>query len=78
MECNKRRRDKQLKKLIKPAQGFIIITCIFAVIFFFGRFGALDLDTITPFAAVAGLIISGLYIWGGYAVFKVLGEVNEN
>lgn len=73
-----KRRDKRLKKLIKPAQGFIVITCIFAVIFFFGRFGALDLDTITPFAAVIGCLLSGLYIWGGYAVFKVLGSVNDN
>ena len=67
-----------MKKLIKPVQGFIVITCIVAVLYFIGRFGALDLDTITPFAAVIGCLLSGLYIWGGYAVFKALGSCNDN
>lgn len=67
-----------MKKLIKPAQGFIIITCILAVLFFIGRFGALELDMVTPFGAVIGCLLSGLYITGAYIVYKVLGTINEN
>lgn len=67
-----------MKKLIKPAQGFIIITCIFAVLFFIGRFGALELDVITPLSAVLGCLISGLYICCAYTVYKVLGSANDN
>jgi glucan phosphoethanolaminetransferase (alkaline phosphatase superfamily) len=67
-----------VKKIIKPAQAWTIITGFLAIFYFAGRFEMLEQDRITLTEAYIGCIVSLLYIFVMKITYKALGKIDVN